>query len=273
MPDSLSPSVSSTDRTGSAVEPLEDQAGLLADDIEQALRLTGASAEALAGIGGPARHLLDAASAIAERVPALQAAGDGSGQRLMAAAGSVERMQGALAELRSTLGAVDQAAAGLAAASRRIAELAERVDLVALNAAIEAVRAGAAGKGFAVVAAEVQVLSAETVKAADALAGHEQALRAALREAQPALDGSEQLALSLGDDVAGAAAALQTQTNDLGVLRRDADTAAATGRGLIAGCAGAVEAANAAAARIADALALSRTLLRSAASLRPAQRR
>ena len=80
--------------------------------------------------------------------------------------------------------ATDEQIAGLATGAQKIGDvikmirdIAEQTNLLALNATIEAARAGEAGKGFAVVASEVKSLAVQTAKATEDIASHIQGVQ------------------------------------------------------------------------------------------------
>lgn len=70
-------------------------------------------------------------------------------------------------EADSTISALTDSAAQVGEVVELISSIAQRTNLLALNASIEAARGGEAGRGFAVVAAEVKELATQTGKATE----------------------------------------------------------------------------------------------------------
>ena len=90
--------------------------------------------------------------------------------------------------------ATDAKIGGLATAASKIGDvvsliqaIAEQTNLLALNATIEAARAGEAGKGFAVVASEVKELATQTSKATEEIGSQVAAIQSSTEEAVDAI--------------------------------------------------------------------------------------
>jgi len=119
-----------------------------------------------------------------------------------------------LLEVREVVHASGQEVAELEQASRQIdrfvetiSGIARQTNLLALNAAIEAARAGEHGRGFAVVADEVRKLAEGSARAADEVAGIVHEIRSRIEDVAATMErGTEQVAdveeVSKGADAA-----------------------------------------------------------------------
>ncbi len=101
-------------------------------------------------------------------------------QQSVAAIGRVKTQTDILKDRIATLG---EQAAGIGRIMNVISDIADQTNLLALNAAIEAARAGEAGRGFAVVADEVRKLAEKTMHATGEVGDSIAAIQAGATEA------------------------------------------------------------------------------------------
>ncbi len=212
------------ERLGRGLNGMSRSLGLLVGEIKTATAQIGsATAEILAATSQQAAATSEEAAAVrqmASSVHELRQAGDSVARRTQTVVDMALRTEAVadsgLQSVEETIRQVEEGRARLETLAERVmsfsertheiaeinatvSELAEKSNLLAVNASIEAAKAGEAGRGFAVVANEVKEL-AEQSKAATSQV--RRIIADIQRSAQAAVIGAEQYAKASGASVA-----------------------------------------------------------------------
>ncbi|BCJ89754.1 hypothetical protein IZ6_04890 [Terrihabitans soli] len=107
-----------------------------------------------------------------------------------------------------------------------IHKIAEQTNLLALNATIEAARAGEAGKGFAVVASEVKSLALQTAKATEEIGNQINEVQASTNVVVTAMTGVTGRMQEINDDTASVAESVSQQNTATSEISRNVGTVA-----------------------------------------------
>ncbi|RAI44352.1 methyl-accepting chemotaxis protein [Rhodoplanes roseus] len=131
------------------------------------------------------------------------------------------------AKTDSRVNELSRAAARIGDVVKLITDIAEQTNLLALNATIEAARAGEAGKGFAVVASEVKALAGQTAKATGDISAQISAMQAATQDSVAAIKEISGTIGQIAEVASAIAAAVEQQGAATAEISRNIQQAAA----------------------------------------------
>jgi urea transport system substrate-binding protein len=164
----------------------------------------------------------DAAELASGDVNAIAASARSILARIRRSAGDIDASRAASGRAVADLASADETVRGLAQAAERIdavvsliQAIARQTSLLALNASIEAVRAGESGSGFAVVASGVKKLAGQTARATDDIAKQVKDIQLAVERTADALANVHASVGSINEADSNLRAVLEQQSAEL----------------------------------------------------------
>jgi methyl-accepting chemotaxis protein len=194
----------SSDQVAASADQLAGSSAQLAEVSEQQSGAVASSAAAIEELTVAIASVSETARGVhTQAVDSVSRTTEGS-EKVSHLAGEIQRLQQNMVDIARTVDEFVKSTQAITGMTQEVRDIADQTNLLALNAAIEAARAGEAGRGFAVVADEVRKLAEKSGKSASEIDSVTRSIMSQSSAVQDAITAGEraiETSMTLATDV------------------------------------------------------------------------
>ncbi|MBK9446096.1 MAG: methyl-accepting chemotaxis protein [Betaproteobacteria bacterium] len=194
----------SSDQVAASADQLAGSSAQLAEVSEQQSGAVASSAAAIEELTVAIASVSETARDVhTQAVDSVSRTTEGS-EKVSHLAGEIQRLQQNMVDIARTVDEFVKSTQAITGMTQEVRDIADQTNLLALNAAIEAARAGEAGRGFAVVADEVRKLAEKSGKSASEIDSVTRSIMSQSSAVQDAITAGEraiETSMTLATDV------------------------------------------------------------------------
>ena len=194
----------SSDQVAASADQLAGSSAQLAEVSEQQSGAVASSAAAIEELTVAIASVSETARDVhTQAVDSVSRTTEGS-EKVSHLAGEIQRLQQNMVDIARTVDEFVKSTQAITGMTQEVRDIADQTNLLALNAAIEAARAGEAGRGFAVVADEVRKLAEKSGKSASEIDSVTRSIMSQSTAVQDAITAGEraiETSMTLATDV------------------------------------------------------------------------
>lgn len=198
-------------QVGGLIQSLSSSAGQLQTTAESMRGIADETSQSSATVASSSEEASVNVNTVASAMEEMSAAASEIGQQTTSAKTQSNDTASKARTANDTVGNLNELVDNIGEVVTSIKDIAEQTNLLALNATIEAARAGEAGKGFAVVADEVKKLASETAQKTEEIENRITEIQGATQESVQAMGDIINNISEIDHSITGVSAAVEEQ--------------------------------------------------------------